>query len=409
MHVKKNAALPDQIENLPHLPEIVNRVLSVTESPHSSANDVARVLSEDQAVAAKILRVANSSFFGAERKVTQVSRAVVMLGQVSVRNLVIGIAARDAFPSMAEAVPEHTTLWRHAIAVASASEAIARHVGHKPIEEAFVVGLLHDIGQLAMVTFDPESLRALFHEARPGTRFLAQERDVFGVDHTDAGFQILSRWGIPEQMCQVVLRHHEQEINPDDPVGRLLAIVMLADTIAQVMGFGFDIPIGHHRRADVAAQTLGLNDSEQLQILDGLNSRINQAVEMFAEVDAADQAREQASAKRAIWASTERANRASISQLLLEHSGYEVTRLAPADVVDKLLPNDLVIVALPEDNDEHNLVDQLIRKGHQRTVLLCVPQCDDAPRRRDPETGVIRLPRLFTAFDVAWVEEQFAT
>ncbi len=405
MTVVDGVGLIDQIESLPPLPAIVHRVLSVTESSDSSADDVARVLSEDQAFAAKILRVANSSFFGAGRQVTQVSRAVLLLGMVGVRNMILGIAARDAFPSTAAATPEHMTLWRHSIAVASASEAIARHVGYKPAEEAFVTGLLHDIGQLAMVTFEPESFQAVFREQGQGTGFLTIEREHFGMDHTEAGFEVLTRWGLPKHMCEVVRRHHEKEIDRDDPSARLLAVVMLADTIAQVMGFGFDMLAGKLRRAELSAELLGLSETEQLRVLDGLTGRIDQAVEMFADVDMAEDRKEVQSSKRAIWVDSENVNHACISQLLLEHCGYEVVHGSPSDLAEKLSSDDFVIVAPSKEGVTEDLARELAQQGHQKVVLLSDRDDKASTRRQDEATGVFHIARVFTAFDIRWIEE----
>lgn len=405
MTVTRGAALVDHIESLPPLPAIVHRVLSVTESSDSSADEVAQVLSEDQAFAAKILRVANSSFFGAGRQVTEVSRAVLLLGMVGVRNMVLGIAARDAFPSTATPTTEHATLWRHSIAVASASEAIARHVRYRPSEEAFVTGLLHDIGQLAMVTFAPESFREAFSEHRQGMGFLAAEREHFGIDHTEAGFEILTRWGLPESMCRVVRWHHEQEIDPDDPSARLLAVVMSADTIAQVMGFGFDMPVGKLHRAESSVRYLGLSETEQLRVLNGLTGRIDEAVEMFVNIDMAEHQKGTRLSKRAVWVDSGDVTRSCISQLLLEHCGYEVMRVSPFDLDEQLSLDDFVLVASSEDGSAENLACNLVQRGHEKVVLLSDPEGEAASRRWDKATGVYHIARVFTAFDIRWVEE----
>lgn len=398
----------DQIESLPPLPTIVQRILAVTESPDSSADDVAKVLSGDPAVAAKVLRVANSPFYGMSRQVTQVSRAVVMLGSVAVRNLVLGICARDALASPGSHVPEHATLWRHSIAVGSASELIARELGLKPSEEAFVAGLLHDIGQLAMATFQPETLRTVFQEQGRGVRFLTLERQHFGIDHTEAGCKILTQWGLPEALCRVVRQHHQQEIRPDDPQARLLAVVILADTFAHMLGIGFDLPVGRFRRAVVSAELLGLCESDQFRILERLERRVDEATEMFAGADAANNKPAASTSKRAIWISRKDVSSRHISQLLLEHHGYAVTCIAPDDVERDLAPDDLVVVDLPpqEQANATQIALGLARQGHRRIVILIDPIETEAPRQCDPNTGVCHIPRLFTAFDLKWIEEQ---
>jgi putative nucleotidyltransferase with HDIG domain len=455
MMVASQAVLLHQIQSLPPLPAVVHRTLSVADSSRASVEDVARVLSEDQAIAARILRIANSSFYGAERRITQVSRAVVMLGRTGIRSLVLGIAARDAFRTPTAQVPEHGTLWKHAFATAASAELIARHVGYKPIEEAFVAGLLHDVGQLAMVAFAPDSFRAVFRDQGHGARFLARERAQFGVDHTQAGFQILSRWGLPEPICQVALRHHEPQIDLHAPSARLSALVMLADTVAYLMGFGFDMPAGTLARAETAARFLEFGDTEQMRISGALNRRIDEVVEMFANVDVAPHQRESATAKRAVWVSHED-SAFDIRQLVLEHRGYELRRVSPDGPGNDLSPDDLVILALSDQAAATAGAAELLRQGHRRIARLASSQlaspdrigeqgalapcasfesadgvtrgltpparqsaemsgvapAEDvtvgmSPRQRDPETGVCVIPWLFTAYDIQWVEEQF--
>ena len=407
MTVVGKTELVEQIESLPPLPTIVHEVLSVTGCADSSADDVARVLSRDPAIAAKILRVANSPFYGVAREITQISRAVVMLGSIAVRNLVMGICARDTLASAVRDVPEHSTLWRHSTAVASGCELIARQAGFKPAEEAFVAGLLHDIGQLAMVIFQPEAFRAVLREQRIGGRFLGLERRHLGIDHTEAGYQILSQWGLPESLCEVVRRHHAQQIHSQHAPASLLAIVMLADALAQVMGIGLDFPAGSTRRIEASATLLGLSDSDLLRILNGWERRMEEAFEMFAVADAADAPVKETASKHAIWISSIEAAHGNIGQVLLEQHGYSVRRVTPTDVSDDLRHDDLVLLDLPNDDpNAGELLSSLLRRGHGRLVLLADPDTDGPLRQRNPETGVCRISRLFTAFDLKWVEEQ---
>ena len=397
----------EQIESLPPLPAIVHRILTVSEAPNSSADDVARVLSEDPAIAAKILRVANSPFYEMSREVTQVSRAVVMLGSIAVRNLVLGICARDSMPHPAGHIPEHATLWRHSIAVGAASELIAREVGLRPPEEAFVAGLLHDIGQLAMVIFQPEAFRALLEQQGHGVGFLALEREQFGLDHTEAGFMILTRWGLPDPLCHIVRHHHEQEIDADGPAARFLPVVMLADMFAQMLGIGFDLPLGRFQRATMSASLLGLTESDQYRIIERLERRVDKAVRMLADTDRGDGVAESAVSKRALWISPDQTGTRCINQLFLEHHGYELRCVAPDHAAGDMPLAELVVINLPQEEREsaNRIAAALVQRGHHGIVLLTDPPAGEAARQCDPETGICRIPPLFTAFDLTWLKE----
>ncbi len=282
MTVEAKTEFIDQAKALPPLPAVVSRLMEVMSSPTVSIEQVAEVLSEDQAIAAKVLRVVNSSFYGMRKQITQLSRAVVRLGMTTVRNIVLGVCARNTILSAASETPEFKTLWSHSIAVASACDLIAQRVGYKPVEEAFIAGLLHDIGQMAMVVFQPESFRASLRTNDQQVRFLTRERELMGIDHTEAGFRILTQWGLPELFCLVAKKHHACEIDTPDSVAKLQAIVILGDTIAQIMGMGFDFSGDQSKRAKVAMEYLHLTDGYQVCILEQLERRVEEMTEQYS-------------------------------------------------------------------------------------------------------------------------------
>jgi len=403
----KATSFIDRIDTLPPFPVIVERVLEVSESPHSSAIDVAKVLSGDQAVAAKVLRVANSPFYGARGKVTELSRAVVRLGSVAVRNLVIGICTRDALPSPRTHSDEHEHLWCHSIAAAAACDLIARRVGFEPPEEAFVAGLMHDIGQLAMVAFQPDVFQEVLNSQGTGLRFLELERGHFGLDHTEAGLRILTRWRLPDVLRRVVKQHHDQELRKGDTHAQLLAIVMLGDIFAHVVGVGLDVPVGSSGRVAASAQFLKMSDSDQVDVIDRLERCILETMEMFDVTDPRSTELEPESSKRAIWVADERATPNPVGQLLLERQGYEVRRVVTADLASDLSHDDLIIIDLPgRANVARRLAQVLVGRGFHKVIVFFGPGEETAVRQCDSELGVCEIPRFFTAFDIRWVEKE---
>jgi putative nucleotidyltransferase with HDIG domain len=408
MSVSTVISFVDRIESLPPLPTVVHRVLLMTNQNEASLADIAEVVSEDQAIAAKILRIANSSFFGIGRRVTQVSRAISLLGTVGLRNLILGIATRNALAAASSPNVDHVTLWRHSIAVGSACEVIARQVGYKPTEEAFVAGLLHDIGQLAMMSIQPKGLEAVMREQGRSMRFLDLERSQYGIDHTAAGFSILKRWRLPENLCLAALKHHEQQLAHDEPQRQLIAMVMLGDTLAQMMGMGLDIPVGRRERADFASEVLKLDESARIRILANLNQRVEQALEMFSGLDAVHTRMESLALKRVMWISPPDVSHDSMSQMLLEQLGFDVICTSPDAAADSLSPADLIIVALPDEDASADLALSLIEQGRHGVIVLADPPEGAVLRQRDETTGLCSIPRFFTIFDIQWAQSQAA-
>jgi len=401
------ASLFDHIETLPPLPGVVDRMLAITDSPRSSATDVAHALCEDPTVAAKILRVANSPFYGSCRKVTQVSRAVVMLGSVAVRNLVIGVCARDALQAAGANTPEHAQFWQHSIAAAAACDLVARRVAYDPPEEVFIGGLLHDIGRLAMITFRPDVVRRVLDARASGIPVLELERQQFGLDHPRAGMRVLTNWRLPEVLCQAVRRHHEDTIRDTGRSEQLLAMVMLGNALTHFAGIGLDAGTPAEPLATLARKALRLSNADVLQILQRLEPRAREATAMLATLDARGGAAARGdTARRALWVGGGAATDQRVGQYLLAQRGYEVQTPAPHELAAQVPCEDLVLIDLPDLAAALALAQRLMNSGWKHVVVLRDPDPAAPSRHRDAATGVAVIPRQFTAFDLRWFEEQ---
>lgn len=395
--------LVDQIESLPPFPAVATRLVSACESERLSAEQIGRIISEDPALAARILRIANSPFYGAAGKITQVSRAVVRLGTIAVRSLVIGMCASDAF-GCGTGDSSHRTLWRHSVATAVAAEAIATRIGHKPAEESFLAGLLHDIGQLAIAKLQPEDFERILAQTSSGVELLNVEQRLIGTDHARLGVRILSRWGLPDTLCSVVGNHHfaaEEVLKKGD---RFLAITMLADIFAELLGFGFDVNSGSGDSLAQLSAYLGLTPSDERLILDAIMQRTDDAFAMFEARDPADADRA-GSGKRAIWVGPADA-KSRIGPLLLEQLGYETRIVAGDDFRVEDAVEATVFVAMPDASAARSVADSALIAGANSIVILE----DNAERccRRTPGTTarVCTIPRVFSVFDIVWVEGQ---
>lgn len=281
MTVLSTPDFTDQIETLPMLPAVAPQLLAIAGSSRSSAQDVATALHRYPATAARILRAANSPSYGAAHHITRLTHAVTRLGTITVLKLVLWTCARKTLSESPLHAAEDETLWNHAIAVAAACELIAQRTGCRRREEAYVAGLLHDTGQLAMLKLRPEGFRSIMGKATIECSCLALERDQFGIDHTEAGFRILTRWGLPEPLCDAVRSHHMDASSLGGARDKLPGIIMLGDSLAHVAGFGLDGNIGSPERVAIVSQQLELSCADQADLLATLSQRIQQASEML--------------------------------------------------------------------------------------------------------------------------------
>jgi putative nucleotidyltransferase with HDIG domain len=208
-------------KNLPTIPTVLARILQLVDQESTSGRDLIEVIEHDQALTAKMLRLANSAFFGQSRKVATIPRAVVLLGFTTVRNLALGVKVWDALGTgVSRAHLEE--LWQHAVAVALATKALTARLCAGDPDEAFTAGLLHDAGRLAMAMRLHEEYWIGVGGAAESQAIDTIESATFGVDHAEVGAWMLEGWDLPPGIVEAVREHHGAVFQPGVP--GLLAI-----------------------------------------------------------------------------------------------------------------------------------------------------------------------------------------
>lgn len=259
-----------KIRSLPPVPVVSRKLVAAMQQETCSTAEVSRILSSDQALASQVLKLVNSSFYGLSGKVSTISHAVVILGFAAVRNLAIGLSTANVIQSVSR---DHdlAEFWRHSVATAAAARVLAETAGHADAEEAFVAGLLHDLGALLIeLVTEPGVYAAVTHAAAD---IIAVEDETFGINHAKAGQILLRHWRIPEPLCHSIRFHHHPEAYRSDP-RKLTAFVAAGDLLAGAVGAGHEQTTHPTRLFDVAA-FLGIS----LQQTGNLLGRIERAIE----------------------------------------------------------------------------------------------------------------------------------
>ena len=265
------------LDSLPTLPAVAVRVLQVTADQDSAAADVVRLLRSDQSLTAKILSLAGSAAAGVRGPVTTLDKAVPLLGFATVRSIVLTVGVFDCFAKPASESRATTfdrmEFWKHSLAVACASRRLAsvRHeLGIDP-EDAFVAGLLHDLGKVALDAVFPKAYDRIAAQAdRTRGDIADSERAILGVDHTVAGRRVAERWRLPRQLQEAIWLHHlVADTLPSSVLEpALIGAVRLADTIAREQRIGYS---GNHMFYELSPQLadwLGF-DAQQLAAVVG--------------------------------------------------------------------------------------------------------------------------------------------
>lgn len=267
-------------ENLPVLPQAASAVLRLADDPNANQREIATAIERDPAVTAKLLRVANSAYYGAQ-DVTTVPRAISFLGINCVRSIVVSSAMQQMVSGRSSCSGfnrlEH---WRHSLAVATGCRILSRLKVPHLAEMLYCAGMLHDIGLLALERFMPEELsRALDTAKRRVDPLIEVEREIYGFDHARLGGIVVKQWGLHDMVQDCVSFHHE-------PMGSEQyflesCIVSLSNSIAHQSGFTNNQLEGSHEITDDIAMVVGLPTAQYAIIQQVVAEEVARAEEAF--------------------------------------------------------------------------------------------------------------------------------
>lgn len=228
----------ESIDQLPSLPAIVTRLIQVVNSPDSSAEDAASLIERDPALTSKMLRLANSAFYGIPRTISSVSSAVVILGFNTIKSLVLSASVIKIFPTAGAPTFDRSRFWRHSIVTAMAARALVKSVLQVKLidpESAFCAGILHDIGKLVFEQYVHDDYQTTCQVARDKDIPLHRaERHVMGTDHAGIGKLLAERWALPVELEHSIVSHHDLKVT--GPTADVVAAVHLANGIAHELG-----------------------------------------------------------------------------------------------------------------------------------------------------------------------------
>jgi len=226
----------ENADRLPSLPSIVLKLMDVVNSSNSSAEDAARLIEKDPALTGKMIRLANSAFYGIPRSISSVSSAVVILGFNTIRSLVLSASVAKMFEGKHSL--DMDRFWKHSIVTAMTAKIIVRHlmsVRMMDPESAFCAGILHDIGKLIFSQCMPEDYAGVCDYAKNnGISLVDAEETLLGINHAKMGKILADKWALPLDLEYALVHHH----NPHaaDQASYLVNIIHLSDIIAHKLG-----------------------------------------------------------------------------------------------------------------------------------------------------------------------------
>ncbi len=230
------AALLDGNGGLPTLPVVFSRLVDLLSDGTSSAQAIGDVIGADPALSARLLRLANSPYYGIPSRVETISRAVTILGMKELYSLALTVSVISAFKDIPNQLVNMASFWRHSVTCGVIARTIAEIKGLSDRETLFVAGLLHDIGRLLLYQRAPaHAMGVLACARRSGSLLFQAEKEVMGLDHAEIGGQVLRRWRFPERLQDLIQRHHDPQrgLHPLENT-----IVHFSDVVANALALG---------------------------------------------------------------------------------------------------------------------------------------------------------------------------
>lgn len=260
-----------RVDTLPTLPEITNFVMNLLEDPESSAQDVSNVIVRDASLSAQIMKLVNSAYFGLPKKMGDLNRAIALLGYGRIKNLVLSLSLIRVFRSMTKKHrDDFGRFWEHSAVVAGIMKRVALRLGLEDPEQAFLTGLLHDVGKLAFIGYFPKEYAAVVKAAEAkDENFLDVEGSQFAAGHAKVGAWMTKAWNLPAEVVTAIETHHDEGAWDDD---LLSAALYFADYAARARGVSCVGSCGAPRFDERAWTRLGLPQEDYFEMMSAVDS-----------------------------------------------------------------------------------------------------------------------------------------
>ncbi|MCD6420179.1 MAG: HDOD domain-containing protein [Synergistetes bacterium] len=267
----------NKVRDIPPLPHAVVKALELIRDARSNASDVVKVVSLDQGLTAKVLKLANSAYYGYSKRISTLSEAIVILGFKTLKSLLLASSVYNLMNKELDGYAlEKGELWRHSVCAAFVARYTALKIRYRDEEEAFIAGLMHDIGKIVLsqyVKFGYTLIEKAVNERK--IPFMDAEKEIFGVDHAEVGMKIAEKWNFPESLVEAIGYHHKPEMAERHPT--LAGITHVADAICLMMGIGLGV--------DGLLYPLNGEVLEKIGLSDGIDNLIMEVSDMIASGD----------------------------------------------------------------------------------------------------------------------------
>ena len=272
-----------RLDELPTLPVVISKITNLMQNPRTSAGEVGQAITTDQSLTGKTLKLVNSAFYGFPGRISTVTHAIVILGFNTVKNIVLTTSILNVFNKRGRnQYFDLEAFWIHSIATGAAAKVLASQTNPKLAEEAFIGGLLHDIGKVVLSQFAREDFeKVAAYRDENNSLLLTAEKETLGITHQEIGAWLGEKWNLPRELTAAMQYHHRPEVAGIHQ--ELASMVHVADILVRAMGFGS----GGDQRIPLldpsAWNLLGMDKFEWAKLLEKVETEVDKA-SIFMEV-----------------------------------------------------------------------------------------------------------------------------
>ncbi len=258
------------VGDLPPMPQVASRAIAMVENPDTMAQELTELLSSDTALAARVLKIANSAMFSRQREITTLNQAIMIIGFKALKGIIVAATLRQLNKGFGKL---EKMVWENSMCVATCSTVISKRLSKRYVEEIFLLGLLHSLGQVVLLAQpatvkDYKKVLQVIQEKQ--IPYAEAEQEVFGFAHPLIGALVAKKWNFSAETCQVILHYSDplEGDKPDTDMDEKVAIVQLADAICHAAKIGS--PEGYPDRTEAiarAATFIGIDKDKQLTLI----------------------------------------------------------------------------------------------------------------------------------------------
>ncbi len=256
-----------ECKNLPTLPGIITKLTKMADDPDTTTEQMGRVISKDHILAAKLLKLVNSAFYGFPQRISSLSSAIILLGFNVVKSLIISASIFEVMED------QDVELWEHSLGCAVVCSVLAKRLGVDDPEEVSTAGLIHDIGKVAIKMELPKEfakIAAVVAKYKVSTR--QAEIEVLGVDHAEVGCWLTKSWNLPKKLVEPITCHHDPRRAKDEQLSS--AIIHFSDILIRGMGYGHAADTKVPKLSKRAWELLDLSTEDIDEVIDEVEEKL---------------------------------------------------------------------------------------------------------------------------------------